>query len=331
MNSQADKYSQFTLDTLGISVPLDLTQTKLHSVYPEDSEWHQQCVHALFEIERNYVQELINDIKCRNVLGAFVEFGIYQGHWIKRLFDMTERAELSDRNIWGFDSFKGLSQPHPAYDTSFWKEGMYAASRTEVEKNLNIAERPRIKLVEGFFSDSLKGQEAASLRDVAFARIDCDIYAPTVECLEFLSQRLAHGAVLMFDDWTHNIECGEAKAFAEWVSTVPHLRFEFLCLGPWDHLYLRVWHRERTPTEGDDQITNITQAVKEVATKPSETIEQLAALNQALKEKALAQQDRDSAHVTINEIFASTSWRVTAPLRRIKIWLREFWDKNHFS
>lgn len=244
MTHWTESYHDFTRNTFGTAVPADLRNTKLASVYPPDSKWHQQCVDALFKVECDYVQELINEIKRMEVPGAFVEFGIFQGHWINLLFDMTQRAGLNDRDVWGFDSFKGLSTPHSTYDGSFWKEGMYAASRAEVEKNLNTAKRPRIKLVEGYFSDSLKGQEASNLGNVAYARIDCDIYEPTVECLAYLSRRLSHGAVLVFDDWTHNIDYGEAKAFAEWVPTVPQLRFEFLCLGPWDHFYIRVWHRE---------------------------------------------------------------------------------------
>lgn len=240
-----EKYAQFTSETLGTSVPADLRNTKLASVYPAGSKWFQQCADVLFKVECDYAQGLIDDIKRRNVPGAFAEFGVFKGHWVKLLFDMTERAKLSDREVWGFDSFKGLSKPHLTYDSSFWKEGMYTVSRAEVEESLNTAKHSRIRLVEGFFSDSLKGQEASALGDVAYARVDCDIYEPTVECLAFLSQRLSHGAVLVFDDWTHDIDYGEARAFAEWVPTVPHLRFEFLCLGPWDHFYIRVWHRER--------------------------------------------------------------------------------------
>jgi hypothetical protein len=244
MTHWADKYQSFMQETTGVIVPSDLRNAKLHSIYPSGSEWFRRCLDALTEVESAFAQELVNDIRRRDVPGAFVEFGVFQGHGLRLMFEMTERAGLQDRELWGFDSFQGLSRPHPVYDTSFWKEGMYAASRAEVEKNLDVARRPRIKLVEGFFTESLRGHEAATLSHVAYARIDCDIYEPAAECLAFLATRLSNGAVLVFDDWTHDIDYGEARAFAEWVPTAPHLRFEFLCLGPWDHLYLRVWHRQ---------------------------------------------------------------------------------------
>jgi Macrocin-O-methyltransferase (TylF) len=243
MTHWTDKYAEFMHSTFGKAVPSHLGHMKLHSIYPEESEWFQRSAAALFEIELAYVQELINELADRKIQGAFVEFGIYQGTWIRRLAKMTKRAKLKDRLIWGFDSFKGLSQPHPTFDVDYWKEGMYAASRADVEKKLGITYRRRVRLVEGYFSESLRGPEAAALGEVAFARIDCDIYQPTVECLEFLSTRLANEAVLVFDDWSHNIDHGEARAFAEWIPTVPHLRFEFLALGVWDHLYVRVLHR----------------------------------------------------------------------------------------
>jgi len=60
-----------------------------------------------------------------------------------------------------------------------------------------------------------------------------------------LSKRLVHGSILVFDDWAHNFDVGEDRAFAEWVPTVPHLQFRFLFLGPWDHLHIRVLHRDK--------------------------------------------------------------------------------------
>ena len=66
-----------------------------------------------------------------------------------------------------------------------------------------------------------------------------------VSACDILANRLSHGSVLVLDDWPHRIDIGEGRAFAEWVPSVPHLKFEFLFLGTWGHLYIRVWHRDR--------------------------------------------------------------------------------------
>jgi hypothetical protein len=241
-----DSYIALSRDFLGDTLIRDLRHTKIHSVYPTESTYFDQCYAALLDIEYKAVHAILRDMKRNGVSGAFAEFGIFQGAWIERLFQMTTVVGLQDRAIYGLDSFKGLSKPHEEYDTEFWKEGMYEASKSDVEQRLKIRSRPRIKLIEGYFDNSLKTKEAESIGECCFARIDCDIYEPARQSLDFLSHRLSHGAVLVFDDWTHDYSVGEGRAFAEWVPTVPHLQFKFLFLGPWDHLYLRVLHRGKS-------------------------------------------------------------------------------------
>lgn len=241
-------YEDLSTQYFGHRLSRDVRSMKMFSVYGDNSNYFQKCYEVLLSVEYQCIQDLIRDLRAQFVPGAFAEFGIFQGAWINRLYEMTEAENLSDRLIYGFDSFKGLSAPSPTHDISFWKEGMYAASVEEVRANVHALSRPRIKLVEGFFSESLKSIEATSLGDIAFARIDCDIYEPAKQCLEYLSNRLVHGSLLVFDDWTHDYEVGEGRAFAEWISTVPHLEFKFLFLGPWDHLHLRVLHRGRPDT-----------------------------------------------------------------------------------
>ncbi len=236
-------YNELFEQIFGQLITRDFRNGKLHSIYPENSKYFNKCYEALLNIEYQYIEELLFSLRDDGVPGIFVEFGIFQGAWIERLFHMTESAGIFDRDIYGFDSFKGLSRPDEKHDVDFWKEGMYACSRQEVEARLQTQQRPRIKLVEGFFVESLKSDQAQHIETVSFARIDCDIYEPAKQCLEYLSNRLSDKSILVFDDWTHDFQVGEGRAFAEWVATVPHLSFEFLFMGPWDHLHLRVRHR----------------------------------------------------------------------------------------
>ena len=41
------------------------------------------------------------------------------------------------------------------FDSRFWREGTYSASRQVVERNVAARERPRIRLFEGVFAESL--------------------------------------------------------------------------------------------------------------------------------------------------------------------------------
>jgi len=211
--------------------------------WAEDSEWGLRAYNALALLECEYATKLLAEIRDRNVQGDIVEFGIYQGWWINFLYRTTEDLGL-DRRIYGFHSFEGLSDPHPEHDQAFWKKGQYACSLEEVSKNTQAALRPRLKLVKGFFEKSLRSPEAQVAEKFSYVRIDCDIYLPALDCLHYLGPRLADGAILVFDDWPHLRGYGEQRAFEEWLSTVPHLEFEFLFYGAIGHFYTRVRYKK---------------------------------------------------------------------------------------
>jgi Macrocin-O-methyltransferase (TylF)/Methyltransferase domain len=240
--TQRHTYANWSMDTFGTQIPIP--GVVFATSFPANSTWGNKAHRSLLAIEVEYVDDLLISIRDHNVEGAIAEFGVFEGWWTGHLFEATERLEIQ-RPILGFDSFMGLSAPHPEFDSSFWEEGTYSASRQIVETNIRVAERPRIRLIEGFFADSLLTDEATAYSKIAFARVDCDIYEPSCQCLRYLANRLSHGSVLVLDDWPHRIDIGEGRAFAEWVPNVPHLKFEFLFLGTWGHLYIRVWHRDR--------------------------------------------------------------------------------------
>jgi hypothetical protein len=112
-----------------------------------------------------------------------------------------------------------------------------------VQKNVQALARPRIRLVKGFFEKSLRGADALLAEKFCYVRIDCDIYQPALDCLQYLGPRLADGAILVFDDWPHLRGFGEQKAFEEWLPEVPNLKFEFLFYGVIGHFYMRVHHK----------------------------------------------------------------------------------------
>jgi len=72
-------------------------------------------------VECEYVGTHLEEIRDKNIEGDLAEFGIYQGWWINFLYETSERLGL-DRRVYGFDSFQGLSEPHPEHDQPFWKK-----------------------------------------------------------------------------------------------------------------------------------------------------------------------------------------------------------------
>jgi hypothetical protein len=216
---------------------------RIATSWTDDTPWGKRAHDALLGVECEYVQSLLAEIRDKQIEGDLAEFGIFQGWWVNFLWEQTERLGLA-RRIYGFDSFEGLSDPHPEYDGSFWKRGQYACGIEQVMHNVQASTRRRIKLVKGFFEKSLRGPDALLAESFCYARIDCDIYEPARDCLRYLSQRLSDGAILVFDDWPHLLGYGEQRAFQEWLPSVSHLNFEFLFYNTIGHFYLRVHHRK---------------------------------------------------------------------------------------
>jgi tetratricopeptide (TPR) repeat protein len=232
-------YDDWCLQTFRQTIPVP--GVRIAASWAEDSSWGLRAYNALAQLECEYAQELLLEIAAKNIPGDIVEFGIYEGWWINFLWQASETVGLR-RRIYGFDSFEGLSEPHPERDQAFWKKGQYACGLEQVSKNVRLPERPRLKLVKGFFEKSLLSPEALLAEQFCYARIDCDIYQPALDCLRYLGPRLADGAIVVFDDWPHTRGFGEQQALEEWLPTVPELQFEFLFYGAIGHFYTRV-HR----------------------------------------------------------------------------------------
>ena len=124
--SQRDTYANWSMDTFGARIPIP--GVVFATSFPTNSKWGNKVHHSLLAIEVEYVDDLLISIRDHNVEGAIAEFGVFEGWWTGHLFEATERLMIQ-RPILGFDSFMGLSAPHPEFDSSFWEEGTYSASR----------------------------------------------------------------------------------------------------------------------------------------------------------------------------------------------------------
>lgn len=153
---------------------------------------------------------------------VFLEFGVYHGTSMLMWYGLYEHNGLP-RNFIGFDSFQGI--PKEIKDKNsidHWKEGSFSTCGV-----INPALRkPDIRLVEGFFDDSLTDDVADMLGDskVGLVHVDCDTYSSTKTVWEWLLRHdlLAPGALIVYDDWggyllarCEEYDLGEAKAHKE--------------------------------------------------------------------------------------------------------------------
>jgi predicted O-methyltransferase YrrM len=153
-------------------------------------------------------------IALRNVrvAGHYLEFGVYRGSSINQI------ASRVSQDVYGFDSFEGLPER--------WRDGFDRG-------HFKVGRLPRVlgnvRLVKGWFEDTLP----AFLRDhdgpVAFLHVDCDLYASTKTIFDSLEERIVPGTVIVFDEyfnypgWRH----GEKKAFEEFIQKTG-LRYQYL-------------------------------------------------------------------------------------------------------
>ena len=136
----------------------------------------------------------------------------------------------------GLDTFEGLpplsetdlSMTPP--DASYVNERAFTNTSTgKVRKRLRMAgvAEADVQLEPGLFSDTLPRLDPA-LR-YHFVNIDCDLYEPHLECLEYFYPRLVPGAVLFFDDYHSTQYPMAGKAVDDFLRDKPeqmvHLRF----------------------------------------------------------------------------------------------------------
>lgn len=175
--------------------------------------------------------------------GDYYEFGVFQGRSLATAHKIHRQLEQRPRHFYAFDSFAGL----PAFtnedempDYEVFHEGQFATSEEQVAANLanNGVDIAKVTLVAGFYEDSLKRSDTASIvgdSKAALVHVDCDLYSSTVPCLTFVQDRLVDGAILMFDDWfcyRGRPDRGVRRAFEEWRETVPYTFTEY-CKYTW--------------------------------------------------------------------------------------------------
>ena len=175
---------------------------------------------------------------CANnfLKGDFAEFGVFKGKTTIEAWHAAHRHGLTDMNFWLFDSFEGLPPVQGVDAGGPFHTQEFSNSREKYEDRLRRhgVDFKRLHIVEGFFDKSLPETQTDRLFSVVF--IDCDLYESTVPVLNWLTDKLADGAVLCFDDWycfNGRPDKGEQKATAEWlaanpqISLMPYREFHF--------------------------------------------------------------------------------------------------------
>ncbi len=151
--------------------------------------------------------------------GDYLEFGVFRGSSFISSYYASRKVGARDMRYFAFDSFQGL----PEGELYNWSKGLYACSKRRFLGNVRKAglDMNRVRTVEGYFSDSLTEAAKAEcgIRRAAVVHLDCDLRSSTTEALEFISDMIDEGTVLIFDNWAcfdASDEHGQRRAFWDW-------------------------------------------------------------------------------------------------------------------
>lgn len=162
------------------------------------------------------------------VKGDYLEFGVYIGKTFVPAYYLAQKHLHKNMKFYAFDSFEGF--PCVEENEYDWKEGDYSCSVSNFKKILinNKVNLKKVHIITGWFNKVLnnKTKEKIPLKKASVIYIDCDLYKSTVPVLNFITDYLQNGTILIFDDWfcfKGNPNKGEQKAFREWLKKNPKI------------------------------------------------------------------------------------------------------------
>lgn len=181
------------------------------------------------------VEMAMHFVSKGKVPGDYLEFGVFRGASFIRAMKIHDylfrrKRQLEQMQFYAFDSFQGLPDISSPVDREVpqFEGGQYAAGRDLFLGNLKKAgvDVAKVHLVPGFYQDSLNARTKATLplRAAAIVHIDCDLYESTLQVLDFLTDYIQDGTVILFDDWMcfkGHPNRGERRAFSEWLRKNP--------------------------------------------------------------------------------------------------------------
>lgn len=162
----------------------------------------------------DHLQAACETVLREGVRGDFIETGVWRGGSCLLMRGILAAHQVSDRQVWVADSFRGLPPPDLAYgakagDDARNGHSFLSVSRAEVEESFRrfglLDEQ--VHFLEGWFKDTLP---AAPITHLALMRLDGDLYQSTMDALTALYPKLSVGGYVLIDDYVPDLGAKEA-------------------------------------------------------------------------------------------------------------------------
>ena len=153
-----------------------------------------------------------------NIEGDIVESGVYKGGNLILTKKVLNLFNISDKNIYGYDTFEGMTKP-TTNDKDIFGENPLGQWKKSQKKNYNdwcyspidevrksfekeTGNSQSLNLVKGRVEETLLKEENLP-KKISLLRLDTDWYESSKIELEVLYPRLVKGGVLILDDYGH--------------------------------------------------------------------------------------------------------------------------------
>lgn len=176
--------------------------------------WPSVAHTMIGSLRLNNLQYCVEDVLAKNVLGDFIETGVWRGGATIFMRAILKAYGVTDRLVWVADSFEGLPAPDPAQypedaGLNFHLHEALAVPLEEVQSNFKKYELldDRVCFLKGWFRDTLA---YAPIKRLAVLRLDGDLYQSTMEALVNLYPKLSIGGYAIVDDYGAVEACRKA-------------------------------------------------------------------------------------------------------------------------
>lgn len=170
----------------------------------------------------------------RKTGGLWMEFGVYRGRSLQHFAELKPNEQF-----YGFDCFEGLPEKWDDQNAkgAFNLNGeipmgaIFGEHQSEYDPSPTRNTKPwnsNIKLIKGYFDNSLPPFLETHQGEVDFIHLDADLYSSTKTVLTLLTPRITKDTMIMFDEINDypDYRKHEIKAFAEFLLDT---KFNYSC------------------------------------------------------------------------------------------------------
>ena len=173
---------------------------------------------------RNYIHERKFNFyylakSIRNIPGDMAECGVYHGGSSHLMLAATQDT---DKHLYGFDSFEGLSEPSdidvaPKEETFKWNKHDMTMPEDMAKAHLKMHDG-RFTLYKGWIPERF---DQVQDKQFSLVHIDVDLHEPTLKSLEFFYPRMSTGGIIVCDDYGSEACPGARKAMDDFFAEKP--------------------------------------------------------------------------------------------------------------